>query len=52
MSFSQFTSDDYRLIKEEYTSLMDVAARRCKDESEVETVRKAFEFANQAQELF
>ena len=48
MSFSQFTSDDYRLIHDEFASLMEVAARRCKDESEVETVRKAFEFANQA----
>ena len=48
MSFSQFTPDDYRLIDEEFRSLMQVAARRCKDESEVETVRRAFEFANQA----
>ena len=48
MSFSQFTPDDYRLIDEEYASLMEVAAHRCKDETEVETVRKAFEFANQA----
>ena len=48
MSFSEFTPDDYRLIGEEFSSLMEVAARRCKDESEVETVRKAFNFANQA----
>ena len=48
MSFSQFTPDDYRLIGEEFSSLMEVAAMRCKDETEVETVRKAFNFANQA----
>ena len=31
MSFSQFTPDDFRLIDEEYTSLMEVAAKRCKE---------------------
>ena len=48
MSFSQFTPDDYRKIDEAYTSLMQVASTRCKDEAEVDTVRRAFEFANQA----
>ena len=48
MSFSQFTSEDYRQINEAYDSLMAVATKRCKDEAEVETVRRAFEFANQA----
>ena len=48
MSFSQFTPEDYRLIDAEFDSLMQVAARRCKDDAEVETVRRAFEFANQA----
>ncbi len=48
MSLSQFTPDDYRRIDEAYHSLMKVAAGRCKDKSEVETVRKAFQFANQA----
>ena len=48
MSFSQFTPDDYRMIDEAYTSLMQVASTRCKDEAEVDTVRRAFEFANQA----
>ena len=48
MSFSQFTPDDYRCIEQEFSSLLQVAARRCKDESEVDIVRKAFEFANQA----
>ena len=48
MSISQFTPDDLRCIDEAYTSLMKVAAKRCKDKAEVETVRKAFKFANQA----
>ena len=48
MSMSQFTPDDLRCIDEAYHSLMKVAAKRCKDKAEVETVRKAFKFANQA----
>ena len=48
MSFSQFTPDDYRCIEQEFASLLQVATKRCKDADEVETVRKAFEFANQA----
>ena len=48
MSFSEFTPDDYRRINDAFDALLTVAAQRCKDEGEVETVRKAFEFANQA----
>jgi GTP pyrophosphokinase len=48
MSFSQFTPDDFRRIDEAFASLMEVAAKRCKDEEEIESVRKAFQFANQA----
>ena len=48
MSFSQFTPDDYRCIEQEFASLLLVATKRCKDADEVETVRKAFDFANQA----
>jgi GTP diphosphokinase / guanosine-3',5'-bis(diphosphate) 3'-diphosphatase len=48
MSFSEFTKDDYRLIDKEYASLMEVARPRCRNEEQVETVQKAFEFANQA----
>ena len=48
MSFSQFTPDDYRCIEQAFASLLQVATKRCKDESEVDIVRKAFEFANQA----
>lgn len=48
MSFSEFTKDDYRLIDKEYASLMDVARPRLRNEEQVRTVQKAFEFANQA----
>ena len=48
MSFSEFTKDDYRLIDKEYASLMEVARPRCRNEEQVETVQKTFEFANQA----
>ncbi len=48
MSFSEFTKDDYRLIDKEYESLMEVARPRLRNAEQVETVRKAFEFANQA----
>ena len=48
MSFSEFTKDDYRLIDKEYASLMDVARPRLRNEEQVQTVQKAFEFANQA----
>lgn len=48
MSFSEFTQADYRMIDSEYASLMDLARPRCRNEEEVEIVRNAFEFANQA----
>ena len=38
MSFSQFTPDDYRCIEQEFASLLQVATKRCKDESEVDIV--------------
>lgn len=48
MSFSQFTHDDYFLIEKESKALFELAAGRCRDDSEIEAVKKAFEFANQA----
>ena len=48
MSLAPVARDDHRRLGEEFSSLMEVAAKRCKDASEVETVRKAFNFANQA----
>ena len=48
MSFSEFTQEDYRLIDKAYGSLMEVARPRCRNEEEIQTVVKSFEFANQA----
>ena len=48
MSFSIFTQKDYDLINTEYASLKEVAAKRCRTESEMALVQKAFEFANEA----
>lgn len=48
MSFSQFTEDDHRLVKQAYKSLDELAIRRCRDKAEVELVHKAFDFANSA----
>lgn len=48
MSFSEFTKDDYRMIDKGYASLMEAARPRLRNEEQVQMVRKAFEFANQA----
>ena len=48
MSFSIFTAQDHALIAREYASLKEAARGRCADEHELETVQKAFEFANEA----
>ncbi len=48
MSFSEFTQEDFSLIDKAYGSLMEVARPRCRNEEEVQTVIKSFEFANQA----
>lgn len=48
MSFSEFTENDYRLIGDDFKSLMEVAGPRCRSAEEVATVRKAFDFASQA----
>lgn len=48
MSFSEFTKEDYRLIDKAYESLMEVTRPRCRNEEEIQTVVKSFEFANQA----
>ncbi len=48
MSFSEFTRQDYDLIDNEYSSLLEIARQRCGNEEEVDCVHKSFEFANQA----
>lgn len=48
MSFSEFSEHDYQIIEEAYNSLRTAAHARCRNEKEVEMVRKAYEFANNA----
>lgn len=48
MSFSEFSEHDFQLIDEAYDSLRQVAHNRCRNEREVEIVRKAYDFANSA----
>lgn len=45
---SEFTDKDYSQIEAAYSDLKAAAARRCKDESELDIVQKAFDFANSA----
>ena len=48
MSVPQFTQEDYTLIEQEFEALMTLVSRRCKEDSEIPVIRKAFEFANSA----
>ena len=48
MSFSEFSQDDLNLIARERDALFELAGARCRDDRELETVKKAFEFANEA----
>lgn len=48
MPNSNFTQKDFDVINSEFESLMELAHRRCRQESETAVIRKAFEFANSA----
>jgi len=48
MSFSEFTEKDYALIDEAFAGLYESARKRCASEQELDVVRQAFEFANDA----
>ncbi|MDO4826390.1 MAG: RelA/SpoT family protein [Bacteroidia bacterium] len=48
MSLSEFNEQDYELIEQEYQKLLAIARKRCPNEHEFETVKKAFDFANEA----
>ncbi len=48
MKFSEFTKEDRILIDKEYHSLEELARGRCRSQEELDTVRKAFDFANEA----
>lgn len=45
---SEFTQQDYEVISRDYADLKEAARKRCQDESELEIIQKAFEFANEA----
>ena len=48
MSFSQFTEQDYELIRQSYAQLKAAAEKRCANQHELDVVQKAFDFANEA----
>ena len=48
MSFSQFTEQDYQLIERDWKVLEESASKRCANSEELEVVRRAFHFANDA----
>ena len=45
---SEFTTQDYQLISREFAELRESAVRRCANQQEIDTVQKAFDFANEA----
>ena len=45
---SEFNQNDYEIIARDYEDLKEAARKRCSDESEIEMIQKAFEFANEA----
>ena len=45
---SEFTQQDYEVISRDYADLIEAARKRCADSSELETIQRAFEFANEA----
>ena len=48
MSYSEFDEKDYALIRHDWDILYASARKRCADEHELEVVRQAFDFANDA----
>ena len=48
MSFSEFTEQDYEVIYRDWEQLQASAQKRCANEEELDVVRRAFEFANDA----
>lgn len=45
---SEFNSQDYAVIARDYADLKEAARKRCADQSELDMVQKAFDFANEA----
>ena len=48
MSVSEFTPADYEVIARDYADLKEAARKRCANQTELDVVQKAFEFANEA----
>lgn len=48
MSVSEFTAADYEVIARDYADLKEAARKRCANQTELDVVQKAFEFANEA----
>ena len=47
-SISEFTAHDYEVIARDYADLKESARKRCNDQSELDMIQKAFDFANEA----
>ena len=48
MAASGFRQRDYEVIAREYADLKEAARKRCTDQSELDMIQKAFDFANEA----
>lgn len=48
MSVSEFTQQDYDLIARDFADLKEAAIKRCANQSEIDLIQKAFDFANEA----
>ncbi len=48
MAITVFDNKDYELINQDYQALLESASKRCKSKDELEVVKRAFEFANEA----
>ena len=47
-SISEFSHEDHEIIAREYADLKEAARKRCTDQSELDMIQKAFDFANEA----
>lgn len=47
-SISEFSHEDHEIIAREYADLKEAARKRCTDQSELDLIQKAFDFANEA----
>lgn len=45
---SEFNQHDYEVIARDYADLKEAARKRCQDQSELDLIQKAFDFANEA----